>query len=89
LLAHAFSAYSLTLQGSPVCSLSTYSASSSLLGLAASVDEFKGLDNTSAGSIDYFYSLTTYSLTTSSEVQNSPNYDYLLLKAIKFQAKLL
>jgi hypothetical protein len=72
----------------PVCSLSACSASSSLLGPAAGVDEFEGLDNTSAGSIGYFYSLTTYSLTTSSEVQNSPNYNYLLLEAVEFQAEL-
>jgi hypothetical protein len=52
----------------PIYSLSAYSASSSLLGLAASVNKFKSLNNTSASSIGYFYSLTTYSLTTSSKV---------------------
>jgi hypothetical protein len=86
--AHASSACSLTLQGSPVRSLSACGASSSSLGLAAGVDEFEGLDDTSAGGMGHFYSLTTYSLTTSSEVQNSPNYDHLLPEAVEFQAEL-
>jgi hypothetical protein len=67
-----------------IYSLSAYSASNSLLGLAASVNKFKGLNNTSTSSIGYFYSLTIYSLTTSSKVQNSSNYNYLSPEAVKF-----
>jgi hypothetical protein len=82
--AYASSARSLTLQGLPVYSLSARGASSSSLGPAAGVDEFEGLDDTSAGGMGRFYSLTTYSPTTSSEVQNSSNHDHLSPEAVEF-----